>query len=149
MLLFKVKSDMPLKTWTKYFFPFFSPSLFEYILIGPRAGCGVPVSYQPVRRQWITWRAPTSYLEVEAYGRSCHQVVEMLVEIPAEDILGQGFVGVKRLLLYTHKIILESILTPMILYPYLVWWCLHTRSVSDSRSVSIQEIVVQGTNNLQ
>lgn len=53
----------------------------------------------------------TSYLEVEANGRSCHQVVEMLVEIPAEDILRQGLIGVKRLLLYTNRIIQELILT--------------------------------------
>lgn len=42
---------------------------------------------------------PISYLEVEAGGRPRHQVVEVLVEILAEDILRHGLVGVKRLLL--------------------------------------------------
>lgn len=40
-----------------------------------------------------------SYLEVEAYSWSCHQVVEVLVKIPAEDVLREGLIGVKRLLL--------------------------------------------------
>lgn len=40
-----------------------------------------------------------SYLEVEAGGRPRHQVVEVLVEILAEDILRHRLVGVKRLLL--------------------------------------------------
>lgn len=40
-----------------------------------------------------------SYLKVEAGGRPRHQVVEVLVEILAEDILRHGLVGVKRLLL--------------------------------------------------
>lgn len=42
-----------------------------------------------------------SYLEVEAYSRPCHQVVEVLVKIPAENVLREGLVGVKRLLLET------------------------------------------------
>lgn len=48
----------------------------------------------------------TSYLEVEASSGSCHQVVEVLVEIPAEDILRQGLIGVKRLLLQAQEMII-------------------------------------------
>lgn len=48
-------------------------------------------------------RCSLSYLEVEAGGGPRHQVVEVLVEILAEDILRHGLVGVKRLLLSPRR----------------------------------------------
>ena len=43
-----------------------------------------------------------SYLEVESHGGAGHQAVEVLVEILVQDVLGEGLVRIKGLLLHTH-----------------------------------------------
>lgn len=44
------------------------------------------------------------YLKVKTNCRSCHQVVEMFMEILVEDVLRQSLVGIERLLLKTQEI---------------------------------------------
>lgn len=46
---------------------------------------------------------PPLHLEVETGGGACHEVVEVLLEIPAEDVLGHGLVRVEGLFLRARR----------------------------------------------
>lgn len=54
-------------------------------------------------KRFANLKAPHPHLEVETGGGACHEVVEVLLEIPAEDVLGHGLVRVEGLFLRARR----------------------------------------------